>query len=227
MTCYKINRFTGYIITPSRQKNVDINMDIFFFFLSLLLLLILSLYICVASQQSEIFGNSKIQSTVLLCFISSLSNFDQIYSRKMSNMLSENDCSTILITKLRLSRRQYYSSMEKLMNAALVGRISGKYSLTSVGKVIFYSYEKIETAIKYHWKLKAVDSILMSANVELPVEECQRIIDNLIDNNEIKAVLISNNICESQCYASSGQKQQEQQYQQRRGTRQLKELLTH
>jgi hypothetical protein len=158
--------------------------------------------------------------------ISAISD-DEALSLFKAIALSENDCSSILITKLRLSRRQYYSSMEKLTRASLVRRISGKYSLTSLGKVIFYSYEKIETAIKYHWKLKAVDSILISADVELPAEECRRIIDNLIDNNEIKAVLISNNICESRCYASSGQKQQEQQYQQRRGTRQLKELLTH
>jgi predicted transcriptional regulator len=139
--------------------------------------------------------------------------------------LSESDCSNILITKLRLTRRQYYSIMTRLMRADLVRRISGKYSLTSLGKVIFYSYVKIEDAIKCYWKLKAVDSILMSANAELPAEECQRIIDNLIDNNEIKAVLISNNICESQCYATSEQKQQEQQ--QRRHSRQLKELLIH
>ena len=155
--------------------------------------------------------------------ISAISD-DEALSLFKAIALSENDCSSILITKLRLSRRQYYSSMEKLMNAALVRRINGKYSLTSLGKVIFYSYEKIETAIKYHWKLKTVDSILMSANVELPAEECRRIIDNLIDNNEIKAVLISNNICESQCYASSEQKQQEEQ---QRHLRQLKELLMH
>jgi hypothetical protein len=158
--------------------------------------------------------------------ISAISD-DKALSLFKAIALSENDCSSVLITKLRLSRRQYYLSIEKLTCAALVRRISGKYSLTSLGKVIFYSYVKIETAIKYYWKLKAVDSILMSANVELPAEECRRIIDNLIDNNEIKAVLISNNICESQCYASLGQKQQEQQYQRRRGTRQLKELLTH
>jgi hypothetical protein len=64
----------------------------------------------------------------------------------------------------------------------------------------------------------------VSANAELPAEECQRIIDNLIDNNEIKAILISNNICESQCYASSEQKQQGEQ---QRHSRQLKELLMH
>jgi hypothetical protein len=56
---------------------------------------------------------------------------------------------------------------------------------------------KIETAIKYNWKLKAIDSIttMMSAEAkELPLEERQRIIDNLIDNKEIKDILASNGI---------------------------------
>ena len=51
---------------------------------------------------------------------------------------------------------------------------------------------KIETTIKYNWKLKAIDSIMtmMSADKKgLPLEECQKIIDNLIDNQEIKDIL--------------------------------------
>jgi predicted transcriptional regulator len=105
--------------------------------------------------------------------------------------LSENDCSHLLISKLRLSRRQYYSTMMALMEADLVRRISGRYSLTSLGKIMFNSYLKMETAIKYYWKLKAIDSILTSAINELPMQECTRIIDKIIDNNEIKALLNS------------------------------------
>jgi predicted transcriptional regulator len=51
--------------------------------------------------------------------------------------LSENYSTRTLITKLRLTSRQYYSIMIRLMRAGLVKRISGKYSLTSFGKVIF------------------------------------------------------------------------------------------
>src|SRR5919199_2512676 len=86
--------------------------------------------------------------------------------------LSENDCSNILITKLKLSRRQYYSTMMRLMHANLVQRIGGRYRLTSLGRIIYNTYLKMETAVKYYWKLKAIDSILVSANKELPIEEC-------------------------------------------------------
>ena len=76
-------------------------------------------------------------------------------------------------------------------------RISGKYCLTSFGKVIFSIYLKIvEPAVKYHLGLKAIESItLKSAEAkELPLEERQRIIDNLLDNQEIKDILASSGI---------------------------------
>src|SRR5215213_3870765 len=118
--------------------------------------------------------------------ISAISH-DKALSLFKAVALSENDCSNLLISKLRLSRRQYYSTMMELMDADLVRRISGRYSLTSLGKIMFNSYLKIETATKYYWKLKAIDSILTSAISELPVQECTRI----IDNDEIKAILNS------------------------------------
>jgi hypothetical protein len=111
--------------------------------------------------------------------------------------LSQKNDTDILITKLALTRKQYYSSIEKLVNADLVKRIGGKYRLTSFGKVISSAQLKveteIETAIKHYWELKAVDSITLKSGEakELPLEERQRIIDNLIDNQEIKYILVS------------------------------------
>ena len=137
--------------------------------------------------------------------------------------LSENDCSNILITKLKLSRRQYYSTMMRLMHANLVQRIGGRYRLTSLGRIIYNTYLKMETAVKYYWKLKAIDSILVSANKELPIEECRRIIDNMIDNDEIKAILDSDNF-ESERYVTSKQKKKEQSGYNKGH---LKQLLTH
>ena len=144
--------------------------------------------------------------------------------------LSGNDYSSILITKLGLTRRQYYSIMKKLMDADLVKRISGKYSLTSFGKIVFTMHIKIESAIKYYWKLKAIDSIIMSATAGLPTEEYQRIVDTLIDNEEIKNLIISNksinNKFESHIsYRSTGELEKHQE--QRRHTIHLKEILTH
>jgi hypothetical protein len=102
--------------------------------------------------------------------------------------------SKIFITQLGLSRRQYYSNMGKLMGASLVRRVSGKHRLTSLGKVMFSCILKIEMSIKYYWKLKAIDSITTTTEVKgLPAREYEIIVKDLIDNDEIKTLLISNN----------------------------------
>ena len=125
--------------------------------------------------------------------ISTISDDNVISLFKAIALSESDDNSATIITKLRLTRKQYYSRMEKLIHAGLIKRVSGKYSLSSLGKIIFDIYGKIESAINYYWNLKAVDSILISANAELPAEECQRIIDKLIDDKEIKDILVSNN----------------------------------
>ncbi|MFL6349698.1 MAG: hypothetical protein ACJ72X_15565, partial [Nitrososphaeraceae archaeon] len=53
----------------------------------------------------------------------------------------------------------------------------------------------IENAVNYYWKLKAIDSFEISNN--LTSEEREKVIDNLIDNHEIKTVLVSNYKSES------------------------------
>jgi predicted transcriptional regulator len=106
---------------------------------------------------------------------------------------SDNDCSEILITKLKLTRKQFYSRIEELMKADLVKRIRGRYILTSLGKIILSMILKMETAIEYYWKLKAIDSILMSANTAVPEQESQKILDMLIDDQQIKDLFVTNN----------------------------------
>jgi hypothetical protein len=105
--------------------------------------------------------------------------------------LSESYDTSILITRLRLTHKQYHSRMEKLMRAGLIKRINDKYHPTSFGMVFFSSYVRIETAIKYFWKLKAIDSIMMMSveGKKLPAQELQRIIDILIHNQEMKDIL--------------------------------------
>jgi hypothetical protein len=105
---------------------------------------------------------------------------------------SKNNNGTISITKLGLTSKQFYSTIQKLIDVGLVERIYGKYQITSLGEIVFNAQAKVETAIKYYWELKAIDSII-SRYRELPPKECQRILDNIIDNDEIKEMLVSKN----------------------------------
>jgi hypothetical protein len=98
----------------------------------------------------------------------------------------------ILLSKTKLTRKQYYSRMSSLMNAGLIRRKSGKHTLTAFGKVIYdITLATVEDAVNYYWKLKAIDSLAMSN--DLPAEELEKVINNFIDNQEIKNVLVSNN----------------------------------
>ena len=45
----------------------------------------------------------------------------------------------VLISKIKLTRKQYYSRISRLVNAGLIKRKNGKYTLTAFGKVIYYA----------------------------------------------------------------------------------------
>jgi hypothetical protein len=109
--------------------------------------------------------------------------------------LAKQDTDT-LISKTKLTRKQYYSRVSSLMNAGLIKRKNGKHTMSAFGKVIYYTtLLTIENAVNYYWKLKAIDSFEISNN--LTSEEREKVIDNLIDNHEIKTVLVPNNKSES------------------------------
>ncbi|MFL6377669.1 MAG: hypothetical protein ACJ72R_09440 [Nitrososphaeraceae archaeon] len=109
--------------------------------------------------------------------------------------LAKQDTDT-LISKTKLTRKQYYSRVSSLMNAGLIKRKNGKHTMSAFGKVIYYTtLLTIENAVNYYWKLKVIDSFEISNN--LTSEEREKVIDNLIDNHEIKTVLVSNNKSES------------------------------
>ncbi|MGB7956155.1 MAG: hypothetical protein WCF23_19450 [Candidatus Nitrosopolaris sp.] len=100
-----------------------------------------------------------------------------------------NSNSDILITQLKLTRKQYYSRMSSLKEAGLVKRQNGRYLLTAFGKVISSAYmnleAKIDNALSSYWKLKAIDSMDLSLG-----QERNKVISVLIDNQEIESILM-------------------------------------
>ena len=96
--------------------------------------------------------------------------------------------SSILISRLNLTRKQYYSRLSDLINAGLVRRTNGKYFITSFGKVVYKAQELIGMAPQYSSKLQAIDSV---ESPNFPAAELNKIIDTLISNSEIKEILVS------------------------------------
>ena len=98
-----------------------------------------------------------------------------------------NGDSDALRAKLNLTRKQYYSRLSRMTKAGLVKRKNGKHFLTAFGKVVYDAQTIIEKAVNNFWKLKAVDSLELSG--DLPEEERLKLIDGLLDNNDIKQIL--------------------------------------
>ena len=113
----------------------------------------------------------------------------------------------IPISKTKLTRKQYYSRMSTLMKVGLINRINGKYILTAFGKLIYYKALIImENATSSYWELKAIDSLEMSN--DLPAEERKNMINSLVDNEEIKVMLLSDNEFDSKSSVTARAQQQ-------------------
>lgn len=89
----------------------------------------------------------------------------------------------IILKKLGLTRKQYYSKISAMMKAGLIKRQSGRYYLTPFGKVIYCCTMIAKNALDNYYNLKAIEATEVSG---LPNEEIGKLIDVLIDNQQVK-----------------------------------------
>ena len=94
------------------------------------------------------------------------------------------------LKEMNLTTKQYYSRIAGLVDVGLIKRNNGKYFLTLMGKVVYQSQMLIGKTLSYYWKLKAIESVEMSSNVEIPKEELTQLINALIDNHQIRDILM-------------------------------------
>jgi hypothetical protein len=105
------------------------------------------------------------------------------------------DGGQILISSMNLTRKQYYHRINRLSSLGLIYRKKGRYSLSSLGTVVYETQKPIEIAIQNLWRLVALDSLESSPSIErVPAEERNRIINLLLgDRDEIKNIFLCNN----------------------------------
>ena len=97
----------------------------------------------------------------------------------------------LLRADLELTSKQYYSRISALTKSNLVQKKGGMLSLTSFGKLVYESQVTVEKGLEDLSKLKAIDSLEMSSG--LSKEECDNIVNILIQNREIKTILEKKN----------------------------------
>jgi predicted transcriptional regulator len=98
-----------------------------------------------------------------------------------------NGSSEVLRSSMKITRKQYYTRLFKLVQCGLIKRKDNKYFLTALGKVMYDAQATIENALNNYWKIKAIDSFKVAEGI--PLEEQKRLIDILIQNQEIKNIL--------------------------------------
>jgi hypothetical protein len=94
------------------------------------------------------------------------------------------------LKEMNLSTKQYYSRILGLISAGLVKKKQGHYCLTILGKVVYDAHTAIGKALSYYWKMKAIESIESSAGLKLSREDMQLLIENLIDNHQVRDILL-------------------------------------
>ena len=95
----------------------------------------------------------------------------------------------MLLSTMNLTRKQYYSKMERLSKQGLLVRKGGRYYLTTLGKVLYELQNTLGVALDNYWKLKAIDSLLTPP--ALPEFELNKMIDTLLENNELKMLILA------------------------------------
>jgi len=95
----------------------------------------------------------------------------------------------MLLSTMNLTRKQYYSKMERLSKQGLLVRKGGRYYLTTLGKVLYELQNTLGVALDNYWKLKAIDSLLTPP--ALPEFELNNMIDTLLENNDLKKLILA------------------------------------
>ncbi|CAN5293765.1 hypothetical protein BH18THE2_BH18THE2_25700 [soil metagenome] len=97
--------------------------------------------------------------------------------------------SDFLNSQTKVTRKQFYSNMSRLVNkTGLILKKRGDYTLSNYGKVVFHSLNIINRVSKCFWTLKALDNDEISSGA-IPVEQMLEISARLIEDEDIRRIL--------------------------------------
>ena len=94
--------------------------------------------------------------------------------------------SEFLLSETKLTAKAFYSRMSRL-KIGIITRKSGKYSLTSFGKIVYHAQDLIDTGLNNYWRLSALDSLGMID--ALPTMEYNKISNSLLGDSVIEKII--------------------------------------
>jgi DNA-binding HxlR family transcriptional regulator len=105
----------------------------------------------------------------------------KILNQIIDNNNNDQDRNTLSITKIGLTRKQFYTKLNELTSRGLIKKEKGKYYFTTFGKMVYdltSEYKnKLYSVIEDCWKFKALD--LLDISDDFTYDEKQKIKEHL------------------------------------------------
>jgi len=94
------------------------------------------------------------------------------------------DGNTLSISKIGLTRKQFYTKLNELITSGIIKKEKGKYCLTTFGKIVYdltFEYKrKLDSVIEDCWKFKALD--LLDISDEFTNDEKRKMMEHLFNH---------------------------------------------
>jgi hypothetical protein len=115
--------------------------------------------------------------------------FKLIATNTTSTDSSQVITSDFLNSQTKVTRKQFYSNMSRLVNkTGLILKKSGRYTLSNYGNVIFQGLNIINRGSECFWTLKALDKDGISSS-GIPAEQMLKISARLIEDENIQRIV--------------------------------------
>jgi predicted transcriptional regulator len=140
------------------------------------------------SQEQKVQNNTPhVMPSVDMCEIFKCISDDKSLTLFNSVALAQ-EKSELLISKLGMTRKQFYARIERLSQQGLITRKGGRYNLTTMGKIVYHLQNTIGKAAEINrWKLTTIDTLVNEAAI--PTNELHTMVDNLIENEELRTIV--------------------------------------
>jgi len=87
-----------------------------------------------------------------------------------------------------MSKKQFYMRTRQMLNAGIIRRIKGKFSLTNFGIIVYHGQLVMEKGVVSYWKLKAIDSIQESG--QIGEHERMMLVKTILNDDSIENILV-------------------------------------
>jgi hypothetical protein len=88
-----------------------------------------------------------------------------------------------------MSKKQFYMRTRQMLDAGIIRRVKGKFSLTNFGAIVNHGQLIMEKGVNNYWKLKAVDSIQESG--QIGEHERIKLIKTILNDDVIENILVT------------------------------------